>query len=219
MIAISKRQIVKRLIGLGIILPTLLFIGASSTRGDDSGLAIGSDIPMLEQKMDGVDNSSHNLKELSQKNGIMVVFSCNTCPFVVGSEKFAGWEKQYNNLYETASNNNVGFVLINSNAAKRDGVDSKEEMKKHATAQKYEMNYLVDENAALADAFGAKTTPHVFIFNGKNKLVYKGSVDNSWDSSKKNLENYASAALGALGSSKKVKTTTSQPRGCSIKRK
>ena len=174
---------------------------------------------MIDKKMESINNSSYNLKELSRENGIMVVFSCNTCPFVVGNGKFEGWEKQYNSLYEMAGNNGVGFVLINSNAAKRDNVDSKDEMKKHASSQKYKMNYLVDENASLADAFGAKTTPHVFIFNGKNKLVYKGSIDNSWDSSNKNIEKYASNALRALGLGKTIKTTTSQPRGCSIKRK
>ena len=61
----------------------------------------------------------------SKENGVIVVFSCNTCPFVVGSSYFPGWENQYNALHSLAQNNDLGFVLINSNEAKRDGVDMK----------------------------------------------------------------------------------------------
>ena len=84
-----------------------------------------------------------------------------------------------------AQNNDVGFVLINSNEAKRDGVDSFEEMTKHAQKNNYSMSYLLDENSELANFLKAKTTPHVFFFDGSFRLIYTGSIDNIWDGKRK----------------------------------
>ena len=82
--------------------------------------------------MKNANGDPSNIRLESKEKGVIVVFSCNTCPFVVGSSYFPGWENQYNALYTLAQNNDIGFVLINSNEAKRDGVDSFEEMTKHA---------------------------------------------------------------------------------------
>ena len=81
-----------------------------------------------------LENANGNATSLSQEakaNGLIVVFSCNTCPFVVGSPNFPGWEEQYDGLKSLAEQNEIGFVLINSNEAKRNGADSFEEMEKH----------------------------------------------------------------------------------------
>ncbi len=110
-------------------------------------------------------------------------------------------------------------MLVNSNAAKHEGVDSMEKMKERAEAQGYQMNYLMDVDSKVADAFGAKTTPHIFVVDAEAKLVMRGSIDNSWDSDREGLETYALDAINFLTEGTELPNTTPVPRGCSIKRK
>ena len=158
------------------------------------------------------------IEEFNEKNGYMVVFSCNTCPFVIGGDAFDGWEKDYNNLYERAKSVGVGMVLINSNEAKRNEGDGLKNMKDRAKEYKYEMDYLLDANHKLADAFGAKTTPHVFIFDHNHKLIYKGAIDNSWNPKAKQIDHYVINALGSMVSGGSIEKNETAPKGCSIKR-
>ncbi len=186
-----------------------------------SGLAqlrIKDKAPMQQIDMKSVNGSMYNLNSLKKDKGLIVIFSCNSCPFVVGSDDFPGWEKQYDSLYNEAISNNIGFVLVNSNEGKRTQADSYEEMIKHAKEQNYTMPYVVDEKAALANAFGAKTTPHVYFFDQTLSLIYTGSIDNSWDKGRKSDQFYLFDAIKAQGKGKKIKPNTTEPKGCGIKR-
>jgi protein-disulfide isomerase len=80
------------------------------------------------------------------------------------------------------------------------------------------MPYVVDQNSALANSFGAKTTPHVFLLNGEMELVYMGSIDNLWDKERKEDIPYLKTALKELASNKKIKKDSTPSKGCSIKR-
>jgi thioredoxin-related protein len=180
----------------------------------------GTALPLSDQQMiDVKTNSKMALKDYKKEKGLLVIFSCNTCPFVVGTPDFPGWERQYNRLFEQATKQNIGFVLVNSNEAKRGKEDSIEEMMKRAEDQGYKMPYLVDENSSLANAFGAKTTPHIFLFNGDLKLAYSGSIDNIWDNKRTEEIPYLANAMDALSQGKKIKPSATPPKGCSIKRK
>ncbi|HLP55303.1 MAG TPA: thioredoxin family protein [Fluviicola sp.] len=190
----------------------------SPSEDKQTGLKIGDKLPMADTEMKATDGSAYSLSKVMGKKGLVVVFSCNTCPFVVGSESFAGWEVQYNSLATLAKESNIGFVLVNSNAAKRTGDDSMEAMITRASDKAYTMPYLVDENAALADAFGAKTTPHVYFFNENNELIYQGAIDNTVDGKRKEDKNYLQQAMREHVAGKKVSENTTPPRGCSIKR-
>lgn len=181
-------------------------------------LKIGDTAPLSELKMINIDNTEHTLKSLKKQGGLLVVFSCNTCPFVVGGESFPGWERQYNELHALAKKQGIQMVLVNSNEAKRGDDDSFEAMQAHAATQKYSMPYLVDKNSELANAFGAKTTPHVYLLDADLKLVYKGAIDNTWDPKRKEEIPYLKNALTNLSKKEAVKEATSAPKGCSIKR-
>lgn len=184
----------------------------------------GTALPLSDQQMiDVKTNSKTALKDYKKENGLLVIFSCNTCPFVVGTPDFPGWERQYNTLFDQVVKCNVGFVLVNSNERNRqlgisEGVDSENQMKKHAEEKGYQMPYLLDEKSILANAFGAKTTPHVFLFNEELKLVYSGSIDNIWDNQRKEEIPYLINAINALIQGKKIKPSATPPKGCSIKR-
>jgi len=219
MISNSKSNQFLRVLMVAIALPTLAFGVSSFIKGKSKELKIGKKVPAMEVQMIGVDDKSYSLSDFQGENGAMIVFSCNTCPFVVGNDGFEGWEKQYNDLYDKAQAANIGFVLVNSNAAKHEGEDSMEKMKERAEAKGYKMKYLMDVDSKVADAFGAKTTPHLFVVDSEGKLVMRGSIDNSWDSSREGLETYALDAIDFLTEGKKLANTTPVPRGCSIKRK
>lgn len=209
----------KRLLFLAVALPTLVVAASSFLVKKDKELKIGKKVPALDIEMKGTDGETYTLENFQGEYGTLVVFSCNTCPFVVGNDNFEGWEKQYNDLYQQAMDAEIGFVLINSNAAKHTGEDSMEKMKEHAEAQGYKMSYLMDANSVVADAFGAKTTPHLFVLDQEGKLVMRGSIDNSWDSDRAELETYALDAIQYLKDGTKLSDKTPMPRGCSIKRK
>ncbi len=173
---------------------------------------IGDIIPMMNYEMEDVSGESFHLRELHQENGLLVIFSCNTCPFVLQ------WEDRYNDLYTYCEANDIGMVLVNSNEAKRSGDDSMAEMKKKAKAEGYKMHYVVDTNHELADAFGARTTPHVFLFDRDAKLAYRGLIDDNGED-KDAVENpYLSNALKAMMSGQSIDPNVTKSIGCSIKR-
>jgi hypothetical protein len=204
-----------------LFLPTIGLLLTSFASGDKSPkpLKIGKSAPKSALAMTGVDGLSRSLNDCKGENGLLVVFSCNTCPFVVGSDQFAGWEVQYNDMNKVATANTIGMVLINSNEAKREGDDSMDAMKIRAREKAYNMHYLLDKDSELANAFGAKTTPHVYLFDKNMKLVYTGSIDNSWDSKRTEDTAYLKSALEQLGKGEKITENNTVPRGCSIKRK
>lgn len=181
-------------------------------------LPIGERVPMVQHPMANLDGKMMHLEGLTGEKGLLVVFSCNTCPFVVGSDNFEGWEKQYNDLHQFALEHGLKMVLINSNEGKRDQDDSPEAMQKRAKEKGYTMPYLIDKNSELADAFGARTTPHVFLLNQKMELIYTGAIDNKVDGKRSSDENYLKNAIQALNSGKIIEPNATPPRGCSIKR-
>jgi len=181
-------------------------------------LSINSLAPMADELLQNTQGGMLSLNQARRENGLIVIFSCNTCPFVVGTPDFPGWENQYNPIYEQALKYNIGCVLINSNEGKRTGADSFDEMVKRAETQNYQMAYLLDKNSQMADVFGAKTTPHAYYFNKEMRLVYVGSIDNIADNNRKKNIPYLSKAMQAQANGKKCKPCKTAPVGCSIKR-
>ena len=196
-----------------LCLPVLMF--AQSKKQDQEmfeTLEIKAEMPLMEDELKSVNGFSYSLKTLTEKNGIIVLFTSNTCPFVVK------WEDRYKITEELAKKNNLGLVYINSNHKKRDGDDSYDEMKKHAKEMNYRFPYLLDEKSKLANAFGAKTTPHIFMFNSNYQLVYKGAIDDNYEDINKVKEFYLEDAITQLVKGKKIKVSETNPVGCSIKR-
>ena len=181
--------------------------------------AIGEKAPMITAPMMGIDGNANTLLDLKGDKGLLVIFSCNTCPFVVGNgSKTEGWEGRYNSLAELAESLDIGMVLVNSNEAKREGDDSLAAMKEHAKEAGYTMPYVVDEGSKLANACGARTTPHVYLYNSKLELAYRGSIDDNVNRSEEVKERYLHMAMQRMAEGKKIKTTETKAIGCSIKR-
>ena len=181
--------------------------------------AIGEKAPMTTAPLIGIDGQSNTLLDLKGDNGLLVIFSCNTCPFVVGNgTKTEGWEGRYNDLAALAESLNIGMVLVNSNEAKREGDDSLPAMKRHAMEAGYTMPYVMDEGSKLANACGARTTPHVYLYNGNLELAYRGSIDDNVNRAEEVKERYLDTAMQRMADGKKIKTAETKAVGCSIKR-
>jgi peroxiredoxin len=174
-------------------------------------LSIGNEILGVDYILKNIDGNDTSLDKLKKSNGILVVFSCNTCPWVIR------WQDRYNILSAFSRKNDIGFVAVNSNARLHESVDSMDEMIYHATTNEYGFPYVLDKDAKLAKAFGAMKTPHVYLFNSDNKLVYTGAIDDNAKSAKKVKNNYLMDAIRALGTNKKIKISETKALGCSIK--
>lgn len=181
-------------------------------------LEIGASAPDAGVKMKDVSGKMMSLNDLKDKNGLLVIFSCNTCPFVVGRNESEGWEGRYNGIAKEAEFNKIGIVLVNSNAAKRDQGDSFDDMVERAQRKGYESAYVLDEESRLANAFGAKTTPHVYLFDNDMKLVYRGAIDDNNDKTESVEQHYLRDAIHALNAGEKISPNSTKAVGCSIKR-
>lgn len=198
---------------LTLLVCTVLVVASNGLWAQQNkSLAIGESIPMQNELMMDVSDEKMSLKEVTSEQGLLVIFSCNTCPFVVM------WEDRYAQLEEKCAETGLGMVYINSNQAKRDGDDSVEAMKDHAKKMDYSYPYLIDENSALANAFGAKTTPHIYLFNKDNELVYKGAIDDNYKNIEAVKEPYLLNAIDELLAGKKISLAETKAVGCSIKR-
>ncbi|NDC41095.1 MAG: thioredoxin family protein, partial [Chitinophagia bacterium] len=100
-------------------------------------LKIGAAIPTYNVAMqNATGNDAVTLQSAMGKNGLLVMFSCNTCPFVLKNQQLTK-----KTIYH-ANANNIGMIIVNSNEAKRDGDDSYKDMKKYASAQGYTVPYV-----------------------------------------------------------------------------
>jgi len=176
-------------------------------------LDLGQNMPKQEVKMKNVDGTMLSLKEASGENGLLVIFSSNTCPWVIA------WEDRYNDLHEIAQKNGVGMIVINSNEAQRDDEDSFEAMKEHSRQLNYSFSYVLDKDHEVADAFGATRTPHVFLFDKDLNLVYRGAIDDNSRNKNEVTKPYLINAIGNMVSNKTIDPATTRSLGCTIKRK
>jgi len=198
----------KRLsLALSIVLglATLSFSPSSSIEIGDTSSALNTKV--YDYGMNGKELSSYK-----GSNGLLVVFSCNTCPFVVA------WEDRYNELSELSAEAGVNMVLLNSNEAFRDAEDSPVNMRLHANDLNYSMPYLIDKDHKVADELGAKTTPHVFLFDKNLKLAYKGAIDDNHKDKRGVKENYLKDALTSVKNGQEIQVKETKALGCSIKR-
>ena len=175
-------------------------------------LPIGADLPKADVKLKDISGRDISFHDAIRKNGLLVMFSCNTCPYVIKNQARTQAICQY------ALENNIGVVLVNSNEAQRAGDDSFEAMQEYARSEQYKWFYVVDRNSEMADVFGARRTPEIYLFNRENKLVYRGAIDDNPADEGNVKRNHAREAIREILEGKEVTVKTSRSVGCSIKR-
>ena len=176
-------------------------------------LPIGSYLPKAEVKMKDINGSQVTMKEAQKKNGLLVMFSCNTCPVVIKNQQRTKAIGKY------ALQNDIGVILLNSNEAQRNDEDSFEAMQTYSKKQDYEWYYVVDKDNIVADEFDATRTPECFLFNKDLKLVYHGAIDDNPNDEMAVSRHHLKEAINELLDGKEISVKESRSIGCSIKRK
>ena len=193
------------------ILP-IAAIAFFSMQAINDPLPIGSSLPNPDSKMKDISGKEVSFKDAMKKNGLLVMFSCNTCP-VVGK-----YQSRTLETAKFATDNGIGVILLNSNEATRSGGESFDDMKEYGKDQGYLFSYVVDKNSAMADAFGATRTPEVFLFDKSGKLVYHGAIDDNANDPGEVTRKHAKIAIEEMVAGKNVSTTKTRFVGCTIKR-
>jgi peroxiredoxin len=157
------------------------------------------------------DGKKYSLKDFDLTNILVIFFTCNHCPYVIGSDEVT------RKSAEKYARKGVVFVAINSNSAEDYPTDSFEYMVSRMNEQRFPWIYLYDETQDIAKNYGALRTPHFFVFDKQRKLIYCGrAVDNPKNSSKitvNDLEN----ALDEYLSGKTISKPLTNPLGCNVK--
>ncbi len=166
---------------------------------------------MADYQMKDVSGKIIALKDIKTSKGLLVIFSCNTCPYVKLSAS------RIKKLSDFCLTNKIGCILVNSNEAQRSEDDSFDEMVKYYRDQQLKCAYVVDEKSQLADAFGATRTPQCFLFDNAS-LVYKGAIDDNVKDPEAVKAAYLQEALESLLSNQKPKLQQTKSIGCTIKR-
>src|SRR5580704_1819417 len=189
---------------------TIFAIAASFTNSNT--LPIGSAIPKANLKLKDVSGKEIMLNDAKKENGLLVMFSCNTCPVVIANQSRTKEVCQY------ASDKKIGVVILNANEGDRDGGNSFAAMQSYAHEQNYNWFYAVDKNSELADAFGANKTPECFLFDKNGKLVYHGAIDDSPGNPAKITRHHLAEAINEMSAGKEVSVKETRSIGCSISR-
>ena len=174
-------------------------------------LELGSDIPKADIKMQDISKKEISLKDAMGPSGLLVVFSCNTCPWV------DAWEDRYSTIAADYGPKGIGIIALNSNEASRDRGESIQDMRARAERLGYDFHYVVDEDSRLARAFGATRTPHIFLFDKKGELVYRGAIDDNAREPENVSNAYLMNAMDEILAGKPVSVTSTKAFGCSIK--
>ncbi len=197
-----------------ILIPIVAALAFSCLAFTSSGpLPIGSLMPKSDVKLKDISGKEIAIKDVKKEHGVLVMFSCNTCPYVIKNQERTIAAGEY------AKKMNVGFIVLNSNEALRSNEDSYEAMKTYAKEQKYNWNYVVDANNEMADAFGANRTPECFLFDKDLKLVYHGAIDDNPSDPSSVTRHHLQEAINELVAGKEISVKESRSVGCSIKRK
>ena len=140
----------------------------------------------------------------------VVVFTCNQCPYAKAFEpRIIEVAKQY-------QPKGVVFYAIDPNDEAQYSVESLAEMKAHAVERGYPFPYLKDADSSVARRYGARVTPHVYVFDGAGVLRYRGYVDDSAKPAERKTTGLSNA-LDELLAGKAVSNQATRAFGCTIK--
>lgn len=178
--------------------------------GNTAAAKVGAPAPAFTLK--DTDGKTVNLADLKGKVVVLEWFNPE-CPYVKKHhEKFTTMIDTYNAFKDKG----VVWVAINSGAAGQEGAGL-EKNKKAATDWKLPYPVLLDETGATGKAYGAKTTPHMYIINTDGVLAYAGAIDNDRSADKAGTVNYVKQALTQVLAKETVTEAETKPYGCSVK--
>jgi peroxiredoxin len=173
-------------------------------------LALGETAPDF-QDLIGIDGERYSLATFARHSVLILVFISTGCPTVKANEdRLVALQERY-------GSDGAQLVAINANNPYLSPPDTYQEMVRRAQAKRFNFPYLKDADGAVAERFGAISTPHVFVLDASRRLVYKGRIDDARDparATQSDLEN----ALHDLFAGVPIRVPETQPFGCAIVR-
>ena len=165
----------------------------------------------IDFSLTATDSKTYKLADFSQNKYLVIFFTCNHCPYVIGSDEVTRTTAM------KYKGKGVAFAAINSNSENTYAEDSFDNMVKRMKEQNFPWTYMYDKDQSVAKAYGALRTPHFYVFDEKRKLVYTGrGVDSPRDTSKMKV-NDLDRALDELTSGKVISVPVTNPIGCNVK--
>jgi peroxiredoxin len=165
----------------------------------------------IDFTLPATDGSTYRLSDFDKYRFLVIFFTCNHCPYVIGSDEVT------RSSAEKYLEKEVGFAGINSNSENTYPEDSFPNMVRRMEKYRFPWLYLYDKDQSVARAYGALRTPHFFVFDQNRKLVYTGrGVDSPRDTSRMTVNNLE-IVLEELTSGKPISIPVTNPIGCNIK--
>ena len=202
------------MIRLASLLALLLFALSTASTTAAPGkfnkvLGVGDKAPAWEN-LEGTDGKSHSLADLKDKDVVVVVFTCNSCPVAAGYEdRIMAFAESY-----AKPDSKVGLVAINVNTAKDDALPA---MKTRAEKKKLNYPYLFDPTQEIARKYGAMFTPEFFVLDKNRNVIYTGSMDDKAPPGEAKTNYLEAAVKAALAGKPAEPGETSAAAGCRIK--
>jgi len=174
--------------------------------------AVGDKAP--DFKLTDTDGVEHSLAKYLAEGQVVVLEWFNPdCPFIIKHHKT---NRTMDETYATLKHKGVVWLAVNSGAAGKQGAGLERNKK---AREEYRMTFpvLLDENGAVGRAYGAKTTPHMFIIGKDGKLAYSGAIDDNASPTEYGTRNHIISALRGVLDGRAVPEPVTKPYGCSVK--
>lgn len=165
-------------------------------------------------KLQNVDGSWVSLSDMKDAKGAIVIFSCNTCPYVVA------YEDRMIALHEKFAPMGYPLIAINPNDDQVSPGDSFEKMKERAKEKNFPFPYVYDKTQEVIKAYGGSRTPHVYLLHKENDnfvVKYIGAIDNNYQDASAVTEKYVENAMKSIMAGEKVSVANTKAIGCTIK--
>jgi len=198
-----KHKTMKKLILILFLLP--VFAIAQGLSVDDKAINF---------KLKNVDGKMVSLKDFAKEDGVILIFSCNHCPYSVA------YEDRIIALADKYNEDGYPVVMINPNDPSEYEADSFENMIVRAEEKGFNFPYLFDDGQAIYPQYGATKTPHVYLLYKKQKgfyVAYIGAIDNNYKDASAVTEKYVENAIASLKKGEKPAVDFTKAIGCSIK--
>jgi peroxiredoxin len=173
-----------------------------------TSLQLGDPVPAFV--LPDTDGVEHHVPRDEAPPATVLVVTCMHCPYVIA------WNPRLRAVAEEYAPRGVRFLGIHSNDAMRYPADSLDHMKRFVRDQQWPFPYLHDESQDVARALGAEVTPHVFVLDGQQRLVYRGAPDADHRDTSQNAA-WLRGALDAVLAGEVVSEPETRARGCSVK--
>ncbi|GGE21090.1 thioredoxin family protein [Psychroflexus salis] len=195
-----------------ISIPFVLFSFFNPTL--KNAYAIGDQVENFE--LPNIDGKYVSLSDYTNQKGVIVIFTCNTCPYAVA------YEDRIIALHKKYAEKGYPVLAINPNDPEVQPGDSFAEMKNRAKEKGFTFPYLLDEKQQVYPKFGASRTPHVFLLHNENSnfvLRYIGAIDDNYKNAAQVKIRFLENAIQALNEGKEIELKETKAIGCTIKTK